>query len=397
LPGRVIVVAATGLAAANVDGTTVHRLLGFGPHLLSYKNRSDIPALHEDRQKALRFAELIIIDEVSFVRVDLLDAIDWSLRWNVGEPDKPFGGKRILLVGDLLQLDPIDGEDKASLQSTWGGHMFFHAKVWNEARMQAIELKTLHRQREDLEFASALTNLRDPILLPKAVKWLRDRIPIQFEAGEKVGVATTNRIADRMNDERLDELKGVEVIYEGIVEGKYSEAEMRAPRKLILKPGARVVIVVNDEEEPRRFVNGTLAKVQRLHQDRVVVVTESCLTVALKRFKWRRYEPEINASSGLLEQKPVASYRQIPLKLAWAFTVHKSQGQSFDSAHVIPGGGFFASGHAYVALSRCRTAAGLSCQRQLTESDFFWRPELRAFLDEIGDNPIWPQRSSIGV
>jgi len=392
LPGKVIVVAPTGLAAANVDGTTIHRLLGFGPYPISYRHPRQIRLLKPDRRRVLRRAEIIIVDEASMLRADLMDALDWGLRKNLGKETKPFGGKKVLLVGDLLQLDPVVGDDEKSVLSEWDGHMFFDGKVWQEARLRAIRLETVHRQADDLEFAAALADSRRPERLPFAVDWLDDHLGISGESGEKVVIATTNAIADEINAAHLKELMGRYPPYEGIVpEGqKFAESEMRAPKRLYLKPGARVLIVANDRNEPRRYVNGTLAKVTRLFKSRVEVLTDEGRTIILDPYTWDRYEPQVSEQTGLLEQCPVASYTQIPLRLAWAFTVHKSQGLSFSEVHLIPGQRFFASGHAYVGLSRCRTIAGQTCQRRITEADFYWNPRLRAFLEKIEANPIWP-------
>lgn len=392
--GKVLVAAFTGLAADNVGGSTIHRLIRVGTNPIRFRNNAQIPLLDEDRIQVLRKAELLVIDEISMVRVDLLDALDWSLRRNLGKETKPFGGLKVLLVGDLLQLGPIAAQDDQAVLSSWDGHMFFHAKVWKEARLRAIALSTVHRQSADAEFAQMLQSLRSEDTLGEAVRWLSSNLRTTLETGEAVVLSPSKAGAENFNEQKLQALSGASQTYNAFVRGEVRESERRTLEHLKLKVGARIIVVANEPDSNPRYVNGTLGFVKKLFPDRVEIEKDKGGTVILERYVWKRYEPRVNPDTGLIEYQIAASFSQIPLKLAWAMTIHKSQGLTFEAVHIMPKPRFFASGHAYVAVSRCRKLQGLSCDRKLSEADFDWDKDLREFLAAIEKEPVWQADSS---
>lgn len=380
-PGKVLVCAFTGIAAENVGGTTIHRLIGIGIHPLPYRDNSQIPLLDADRREVLRKAELIVVDEISMVRVDLMDALDWSLRRNLNQEDKPFGGKKVVLVGDLLQLGPVVTQDDRHVLALWEGHMFFNAKVWDEAELNSLPLIQVHRQTEDPKFAECLGKLRAEGGVTEAVEWLGQHLKVTVEDDNKVVLCPKNSDASQINEQRLRQLPGDPKIYQAYVQGDFKDK--RTLEQLHLKVGARVVVVANDSEASRRYVNGTVGRVTRLMEGQVEIEKEDGGRIALAPHTWKEFEPRVNDETGLIEYVAVAKFTQIPLKLAWAITIHKSQGLSLNAAHLVPSTGFFASGHAYVALSRVRSIKGLTSDRRLGPGDFYWDPSLRDYLQQL--------------
>jgi len=390
LNGQAIVAAPFGIAALNVGGTTINRLIGIGPFAIPYDQMAHlVHMLDEDRREVMREAKVVIIDEVSTLRVDLMDALDYSLRINLGAPDVPFGGKKVVLVGDLMQLDPVVAQDGPQL-TAWDGHMFFHGKVWQQARLRAIKLTQAHAFEKDPEFAEALQQLRSVETRLAAINWINQRMIVAHNDGGRVVIATTNADANGINEQRLAALPPPPHTYHGETDGDFLAGDMRTSMHLTLKIGARVVVVANDRERPPQFANGTLAEVRHMGDDSVEIEKDDGESIVLHQYQWNRLEPKLN-DAGQLVHEPVAWFRQIPLKLAWAFTVQRAQGLRFDAVHVLPGhNGFFASGHAYVAISRCRTISGLSCIYPFNMAHFWWAPSLLRFLEEIEENPIWP-------
>ncbi|MCW5939599.1 MAG: AAA family ATPase [Fimbriimonadaceae bacterium] len=383
--GQAIVCAFTGVAALRVDGTTIHRLFGFGPHVLPREKADVIPYLPEERRQVLAKARFLVIDEVSMVRCDLFDAIDRSLRLNLGKPDLPFGGKRLVLVGDMLQLTPIVGkEERQTIHAQWPGEHFFHARVWDAVQPRVFQLTVDHRAAGDQPYRESITAIRAESSKIGAVETLQELIGRNRQTDQAVVLTPYNKVADSVNAERLAALPGVARRYIGTVHGEFSDRERPVvPTHVELKVGARVMVAANDHVEPRRYVNGTTGTVRDLQADRVLVRKDDGEDVWIERFRWDRFEPQWDEELGKIVLAIVASYTQIPLLLGWAFTVHKAQGITFDRAHIKPGRGFFCSGHAYVAVTRCRTSAGLSCDRELRPGDFEWDDAVREFLASV--------------
>jgi ATP-dependent DNA helicase PIF1 len=226
--------------------------------------------------------------------------------------------------------------------------------------------------------------LRDPATLPDAVEALSDLVSRNSEDERSVILATTNAVADGVNTTRLQALAGQVRVFNGQVSGDYANSELPVPRTIRLKVGARVMVAANDRAEPRRYVNGTMGTIRVIHDGQVQLERDDGVDVWIEPYVWQRIEPQWHDERKEIVMVPVATYTQIPLKLGWAFTVHKAQGLTFDRVHIKPGNGFFCSGHAYVAVTRCRTSAGLSCDRPFTVGDFHWDEDVRGFLARLG-------------
>lgn len=389
--GKTIIVAPTGIAAHNVDGVTIHSQFKFPGALLRYRDNDVIHPLGGDLREALLRAKLIIIDEISMVRVDLLDAIDWSLRISLGNPDVAFGGKRIVMVGDLLQLEPVaDDEALHELLPDWpDGQFFFDAHVWKEARLRAFQLATEHRQSADQEFAQCLRELRDGDSAEMRSR-LNDLIRVTPEPADRPILVTAKASAEGINTERLRVLQGPSRRYKHSKTGQFPSSERRAPDNLILKKGARVLITANASGgPPYLYVNGTLGVVSEMNRDSVTVQKDDGEIVTIGPHLWERKRYVQDPETEGIRLQTVGTFSQIPMRLAWAMTVHKSQGLTFDKLHIDTTQWFFASGQGYVALTRCRTAFGLSVSSPIPPGMVFWKPRLRHFLDQIGEDPLW--------
>ncbi|MBS1723472.1 MAG: AAA family ATPase [Armatimonadetes bacterium] len=391
--GRIIIVAPTGIAAHNVEGVTIHSQFKLPGAVLRFRDSSVIRPLGGDQREALRRAKLIVIDEISMVRADLLDAIDWSLRTSLEQLDVPFGGKRIVMVGDLLQLEPVaDDDDLLELGTHWpDGHFFFDAHVWREARFCALELSTEHRQSSDQEFAQALRELRGgdtPALRAR----LNVLVNVAPEPDDCVILVTAKARAEEINNERLDRLPSSTHRYKHTKTGDFPPSERRAPDDLDLKVGARVLVTANAAGgPPYLFVNGTLGVVRVLNRESVTVLKDDGQLVTIGRHLWERKRYVKDPDSDGVRLQTVGTFSQIPLRLAWSMTVHKSQGLTFDKLHIDTTQWFFASGQGYVALTRCRTAKGLSVSSPIHAGMVSWKPRLRHFLDRLGGHHVWPE------
>lgn len=375
------VMAPTGVAAQNVSGVTIHRFFGFPAKLLPPTYSPSL--LNEDKRTILRDTRLLIFDEASMIRADLVDAVDRSMRANLGI-DKPFGGKRILFVGDPLQLEPVlTREESTAYHQHWRSTYFFRADVFRNIQINRAQLKTVHRQADDTEFALALMKLRTTDTLAESVERLSGLVRVAELPKDALILCPRNSQADSFNELKFQELKSRPITYHGRVQGDFPESDRKTTLLLTLKVGARVMFVANEPGDSPRFINGTMAIVTRLDENRIQVRTDDGQFIFVDQFTWKKidYGRDEDGETVSIE---VGSFRQYPLKLAWAVTVHKAQGLTLNKVHIDPGNGFFASGHAYVALTRCKSSAGITLSRELTAHDFFWKPELMAFLDSFG-------------
>lgn len=374
---RAAVAAPTGLAALNAGGQTLHSLFKFPPRLLRPGHSADIPALRPDSpsREVLRRIDMLIVDEVSMVRVDLMDAIDESLRRNTG-CRKPFGGKRVVLFGDLCQLEPVvQGPDEARfIAEMWGSPFFFDALVFVDVPLEVYSLSTIHRQSRDPRYREALGQLRrcDPRCLDLFNQRVRPRQP-----NENALVLTSVRdLAERLNLERLAHLPGPERTYVARQFGRREVRDWPTEPVLHLKRGAQVMLVVNGEG----FVNGSVGWVERLDDDVVFVRLVDGRVVEARPYRWEAIAYRWNERARKLETEVVGEFEQFPLKLAWAITVHKSQGLTLERAHVDLGRGAFAFGQTYVALSRCRELDQLTLERPLSPLDLLVNERVMSFL-----------------
>jgi energy-coupling factor transporter ATP-binding protein EcfA2 len=376
LDDKMVVVAPTGLAAVNVGGQTIHSFFGLPPRLI---RKDDIRRSRNGR--IMRGLKFLVVDEVSMVRSDIMWAIDQSLRVNRGRAREPFGGVRLAMFGDLHQLPPVidEGEVAAHLETEHGGPFFFDVGALREGAGTAlIELSQVFRQKDEA-LLGVLNKVRDGDAGEDDLAVLNERVhPIRtLSEGEPyVILVPTNAAARRINAAYLEALAGRAMTYQAGVTGEFSESAQPTDASLVLKPGAKVMLLRNDPAG--RWVNGTIARVSRLESDQVWVEVGG-EEHEIERVSWenRRYAYDKEAES--IVATVAGTFKQFPLRLAWALTIHKSQGLTLDKVYIDLGRGTFAHGQAYVALSRCRTLEGLALARTLRPSDILFDPAVMGY------------------
>jgi ATP-dependent DNA helicase PIF1 len=371
LADEMVVVAPTGLAAVNVGGQTIHSFFGFPPRLI---RPDDIRRSRNGR--LMRRLKFLVIDEVSMVRSDIMWAIDQSLRVNRGRPREAFGGVRLAMFGDLHQLPPVIDEAEVAehLESAHGGPFFFSIPALREGAGTAlIELAQVFRQKDEA-LLSVLNRVREGAADEDDLSVLNARVhPIRTlaEGDAYVILTPTNAAAKRINMAYLDALAGAAREYQAATTGEFSASAQPTDEALTLKVGAKVMLLRNDPD--RRWVNGTIARVSRLEEKRVWVdVAGDEHEVEQASWESRRYAYDKAAEK--IVETVAGTFRQFPLRLAWALTIHKSQGLTLDKVYIDLGRGTFAHGQAYVALSRCRSLDGLALARRLKPSDILFDP-----------------------
>jgi ATP-dependent exoDNAse (exonuclease V) alpha subunit len=365
---KLVVLAPTGVAALNVQGQTIHSFFGLPPKPVS---PAEIKKVR--RRKIYQNLEAIVIDEISMVRADLLDAIDRFLRINRENP-LPFGGVQMIFFGDLFQLPPVVASDaERFLFSTYYTNpYFFSAKVFEDGfSLENIELHRVYRQ-ESRHFLRLLEAIRLNRIDHDDLDDLNERWEPTFQPQDfYITLSPRNDKVDRINRLELDKLPGRELTYRAEVKGIFEEKLFPAEGNLQLKEGAQVMFVKNDPE--KQFVNGTIGKVRSLQADKAVVeVVENGQeqTIEVSPVEWEilRFVPG-KEDPNAIDSEVVGTFKQLPLRLAWAITIHKSQGKTFDKVLVDMGSGAFEHGQTYVALSRCRTLEGIVLKQKLRPQD----------------------------
>ncbi|WP_300375539.1 AAA family ATPase [Henriciella sp.] len=352
-----VVLAPTGVAAMNAGGQTIHSFFKLPPRLIE---PTDIKRLRGVR--LIKAIETLIIDEISMVRADMLDAIDKSLRLNRGSK-RPFGGVRMILSGDLHQLPPVArGEEAEILNQRYGGHYFFNAPGFKEAEFALLALKHVFRQA-DPRFLALLGAMRQGRLTPPDQNLLQSLVSgrTAVKASETHVVLTPNNAnAFRINQARLDDLPGKPHVLEARVQGEFDEKSYPTEADLELKEGARVMLIKNDPEG--RWVNGSLAVVDGFKGDNVMVELDGHL-YEIEPAAWEKYRYELDPETKKVSRDVVGTFKQVPLRLAYAVTIHKAQGLTLDKLYIDFDRGMFAHGQAYVAFSRARSLEGLEISR----------------------------------
>jgi PIF1-like helicase/Helix-turn-helix domain/UvrD-like helicase C-terminal domain len=370
-----VIVAPTGGAAINAGGVTMHSFfqLPFIPYLPEKKystgsiesvdRYSLIKNIRFSKQKIelIKELELLIIDEVSMLRADMLDAMDEILKHFRGHFKTPFGGVQVLFIGDLFQLPPvITDHEWTMLKEQYQSPFFFSSKVLEQNPPLHIELKKIYRQNDE-QFIALLNNIRNNEMSDADFKLLeKRRIPaVSVMKRDYITLTTHNSMADQINQRELEKLKGTHFNFEGVLNGNFSEKALPTELLLELKVGAQVMFVKNDSNPVKRYFNGKLATVKSIDERGILVIlSESNDELRLEKEKWKSVRFSFNKVSGKVEEEELGSFTQYPVRLAWAITIHKSQGLTFDNA-VIDAGKSFAAGQVYVALSRCRSLGGL--------------------------------------
>ena len=373
-----VVVAPTGIAALNAGGVTIHSFFqmpfaafipDFGqPPFVGQRTQFNTKTtllknfFMQNKKKAIFLKlELLIIDEVSMLRADLLDAMDLILR-KIRRNDTPFGGVQVLFIGDLMQLPPIvKREEKPTLDKYYDGSFFFHAKVIQEQPPLYIELEKIFRQN-DPEFIELLNNLRNNKISDENVALLNNYVKPEFDTTKNEGfitLTTHNAKADEINDKALKELRGNSRNYDAKVAKTFPDHMFPIPKTMELKVGAQVMFIKNDMSFDKRYYNGKIGRVTELSKDEVrVIFPEEKLTITVEPYEWENVKFSLDEASGEIKEETIGTFVHFPLKLAWAITVHKSQGLTFEKA-VLDLSKVFASGQAYVGLSRLVSLKGL--------------------------------------
>ena len=393
-----IILAPTGIAAINAGGSTLHSFfkLPFHPLLpddtrYSVRNIRNTLKYNAEKRKILREVELIVIDEISMVRADIIDFIDKILRIYSRNMRQPFGGKQLLLVGDVYQLEPVVREDeRRMLHPYYPTSFFFGAHVWREMRLVSIELHKVYRQN-DPAFINILDHIRKGDTDSADLRAINSRVGQQLDTGDgglAITLSTRRDTASYINEQRLMQLPGEPVVFHGEVNGEFPESSLPTPAELEVKPGAQIIFIKNDSD--RRWVNGTLGVIEGIDAENgvIYVITEDGLEHDVRRERWSNMRYTFNEKEKKIEEEEIGSYVQFPIRLAWAITIHKSQGLTFRRANIDFTGGVFAGGQAYVALSRCTSLAGLSLTAPVKREDIFVRQEIIQFARTYNDTSL---------
>lgn len=388
---RAVIAAPTGVAALNAGGVTLHSLfqLPFGPYLPNHKMGGVIhQRIRKSKLSLIRSIELLIIDEISMVRSDVLDAIDNTLR-TLRRSMLPFGGVQLLMIGDVQQLAPICRDDEWELlRETYSTPYFFGSKALERSQYVTVELDEIFRQ-SDSYFTNILNAVRENRVTNEILEQLNQRYIPEFDPSEDddyILLTTHNNTANAINQSKLAALKTQTYNYDAKVSGSFSESAYPNDSQLELKMGAQVLFIKNDISPEKRYYNGLLGRVVAIDQQSVTVQPKTGgAPIRVESVSWDSIEYNINKESGEMEQKINGSFSQIPLKCAWAITIHKSQGLSFDRA-VIDASGSFAHGQVYVALSRCRSLEGMVLRRPISMSAIVGEVQIESFCQHVSRN-----------
>lgn len=392
-----VVLAPTGIAAINAGGSTLHSffklpfypLLPDDPKLSLQRNQIyDFFKYTKPHRKLLEELELVIIDEISMVRADIIDAVDRILRVYSHNLRQPFGGKQLLLVGDVFQLEPVvKGDERDILNRFYPTPFFFSARVFSQIELVSIELQKVYRQT-DSRFIQVLDHIRNNTAAAADLQLLNTRYGAPMTGSEDdmyITLATRRDNVDYINEKKLAELPGEPTVFRGEIRGDFPTSSLPTAEELVLKPGAQVIFIKNDYE--RRWVNGTIGVVNGfdLAEGTLYIITDDGRECSVKQDSWRNIRYTYNEEKKQIEEEELGTFTQFPVRLAWAITVHKSQGLTFSRAVIDFTGGVFAGGQTYVALSRCTSLEGIQLRKPISRADIFVRPEIVQFSERFNN------------
>jgi ATP-dependent DNA helicase PIF1 len=363
---KAVVLAPTGVAALNVKGQTIHSFFRFKPGItLKMVRKLRSP---ETGISIYRKLDTIIIDEISMVRADLLDCVDKFLRLNGPDPDKPFGGIQMVFIGDLYQLPPVvTGKEREGFAALYKTPYFYSARVFEVLPMEFLELEKIYRQH-DPDFINLLNSIRNRSIDEDGLVRLNSQYQPEFEPSPGdycVYLTTTNEMAARVNNIQLNQLNSPLYTLKGVIEGDFGDEYLPTAVDLQVKTGAQIMLLNNDADG--RWVNGSIGEIRELREDEegnpIIVAALPEGRVEITPFTWEIYR--FTVDGGALQSEVIGTFSQFPLMLAWAITIHKSQGKTFDRVVIDIGRGTFAHGQMYVALSRCTTFKGMILKRRI--------------------------------
>jgi ATP-dependent exoDNAse (exonuclease V) alpha subunit len=367
-----VVLAPTGVAAINVKGQTIHSFFKLPPKFI------DKRAVHKLRnRKIFKKIEMVIIDEISMVRADLMDGIDHALRLNRGF-DLPFGGAQIVMFGDLFQLPPVVKGDQIRqfFDAHYGSSYFFDANVFSQIKLNYVELSKVYRQ-SDRKFIDMLDRIRNKRLLDSDLITLNQRVRKGMVPTEHaITLTTTNNIAAKVNQYHLNRLDSAQFQYEADVSEQFEQTFFPTDASLRLKKGAQVMMIMNDPG--KRWVNGTIAQIEELDEDCVKIRIGDDVH-EVEKVVWDKIEYQYDKENEQILEQTIGTFMQYPLKLAWAITIHKSQGKTFNNVIIDLGYGAFAHGQVYVALSRCSSLESITLKRPVRSDDIIFDQKIYNF------------------
>lgn len=391
---KIVVLAPTGVAAINVRGQTIHSFFGFKPNITLQGIRKKFKT--KDEKNIYEKLEAIVIDEISMVRADLLDCVDKFLRLNGPNKNKPFGGIQMIFIGDLYQLPPVvTGQEKEIFKNHYKSPYFFSSHIFEDFEMEFIELEKIYRQKDDA-FIKLLNAVRNNSVTENDLARLNERHDPLFEAVKDdfyICLTSTNDMADEVNARELQKLAGHLHTFQGSIDGEFGKEYLPTAMELQLKIGAQIMMLNNDSTG--RWINGTIGKVLTIHEDSsqrnnqgdnsgdfeekvIVAELENGKTVEITPYTWEIFRFFLN--KGQLDSEMVGSFTQYPVRLAFAVTIHKSQGKTFQKVVIDIGRGTFAHGQMYVALSRCTTFEGMVLKKQIQKHHIRMDYEVMKFL-----------------
>lgn len=393
---NVAILAPTGVAAVNVKGQTIHSFFGFKPDITFDKVKRV-----KDANDLYTRLETLVIDEISMVRADLLDCVDKFLRINGPHRDRAFGGVQIIFIGDLYQLPPVvTSMERPVFEANYATPYFFSSSAFGggqnslfeqEVKLEFIELQEMFRQ-SDKDFIEILNAVRDNTVSAQHLALLNSRVGVFASAQKKQGdlemyLTTTNAEASAINEKELSALRGEEFCFSAQFEGEFDHKAIPTEKDLAVKIGAQIMMLNNDSQG--RWMNGTVGRVKAVQfsdevkEYAVVAELSDGETVEIFPHKWDMYHFHFNEETKRIDSEAIGSYTQYPFRLAWAVTIHKAQGKTFDRVVLDIGRGTFSPGQLYVALSRCRTLEGISLRRPIERRHVFLDRRVSSFLKEF--------------
>ena len=395
-PKRMVVTAPTGVAAINAGGVTIHSFfqLPFGPQIMTQQSAEsgnartvDMNKFSRDKINIIRSLDLLVIDEISMVRADLLDAIDRVLR-RYKNRYKPFGGVQLLMIGDLQQLAPVVKDDEwVLLKEHYETPFFFSSQALAKTKFVTIELQHIFRQSDE-RFIGLLNQIRENKLDRNGLEMLNSRCMPYFEPDSDDGyitLTTHNQQANKINDLKMAELHAPASEFRAEVSGNFPEYSFPTESRLLLKPGAQVMFARNDVSREKRFYNGKIGTITNIEDDQVTVTCAGGEEIITEAVEWHNYTYTIDPETEEIRENLIGTFKQMPLKLAWAITIHKSQGLTFDKA-IIDANAAFAHGQVYVALSRCRNLEGMVLRTPIDARRLKTDNSIQSFLQTVESN-----------